>query len=52
MKFDLPSNLFVEPIEKETLIITLTDDEILQLLEDNTVFKDYVCHIIIRRVGD
>lgn len=52
MDFNIPSNLFVSPKEKSCLIIALTDDSILQLLEDKeVVVEDASNTIIIKYIG-
>lgn len=46
-------DLFAPPKKKETLIIAITDDAILQLLKGKDVFvPDPRNVIIIKRVGD
>lgn len=46
-------DLFEEPINKETIIITITDREILQLLKGKEVYiGDTFNTIIIKYIGD
>ena len=45
-------DLFEEPINKETIIITITDREILQLLKGKEVSIGGYYNIVIRHVGD